>query len=187
MLFAARRKTTTTRCTKVCVWRASDIQRCLLFGRDGVNSGRGRIGQKWTRMTQCMVRPCVAREFRRVGGSGLASMYPAFGWSISLLAIMGISAPVISLAERPRGPFGSPVFASAGKTEPPSRLVLSQTSVGLAGASYAGSMTTRPEACSPRSPGREPVHSRRCERACWQARSPARCGAAASWPPRSRL
>jgi len=138
-------------------------------------------------VTQCMVRPCVAREFRRVGGSGLASMYPAFGWSISLLAIMGISAPVISLAERPRGPFGSPVFASAGKTEPPSRLVLSQTSVGLAGASYAGSMTTRPEACSPRSPGREPVHSRRCERACWQARSPARCGAAASWPPRSRL
>src|SRR5579863_2367645 len=28
------------------------------------------------------------------------------------------------------GPFGSPVFACAGKTEPPSRLVLSQTSAG---------------------------------------------------------
>src|SRR5271167_1699712 len=28
------------------------------------------------------------------------------------------------------GPFGSPVFASAGKTEPPSRLILSQTSAG---------------------------------------------------------
>jgi hypothetical protein len=28
-------------------------------------------------------------------------MYPAFDWSISLLAIMGISAGAISLAERP--------------------------------------------------------------------------------------
>ena len=28
------------------------------------------------------------------------------------------------------GPFGSPVFARAGKTEPPSRLILSQTSAG---------------------------------------------------------
>src|SRR5580765_7922777 len=28
------------------------------------------------------------------------------------------------------GPFGSPVFASAGKTDPPSRLILSQTSAG---------------------------------------------------------
>jgi hypothetical protein len=28
------------------------------------------------------------------------------------------------------GPSGSPVFARAGKTEPPSRLILSQTSAG---------------------------------------------------------
>ena len=28
------------------------------------------------------------------------------------------------------GPVGSPVFAGAGKTEPPSRLILSQTSAG---------------------------------------------------------
>ena len=28
------------------------------------------------------------------------------------------------------GPVGSPVFACAGKTEPPSRLILSQTSAG---------------------------------------------------------
>src|SRR5256886_10301576 len=28
------------------------------------------------------------------------------------------------------GPFGSPVFARAGKTDPPSRLILSQTSAG---------------------------------------------------------
>jgi hypothetical protein len=42
-------------------------------------------------------------------------MYPAFDWSVSLLAIMGISAGAITLAERPDGPFGSPVFAHAGK------------------------------------------------------------------------
>src|SRR3954462_11977516 len=52
-------------------------------------------------MTQCMVRPCVAREFRGYGGSGLASMYPAFDWSVLLRAIMGISASAISLVEKP--------------------------------------------------------------------------------------
>ena len=34
------------------------------------------------------------------------------------------------------GPFGSPVFACAGKTEPPSRLVLSQTSAGKISSSW---------------------------------------------------
>jgi len=48
-----------------------------------------------------------------------------------LRAIMDISARAISLADRPpTGPFGSPVFARAGKTDPPSRLILSQTSAG---------------------------------------------------------
>ena len=32
-------------------------------------------------MTQCMVRPCVARVFVDLAVSGLASMYPAFDWS----------------------------------------------------------------------------------------------------------
>jgi hypothetical protein len=48
-----------------------------------------------------------------------------------LPAMMEISARAISLADRPHaGPFGSPVFACAGKTEPPSRFILSQTSAG---------------------------------------------------------
>src|SRR6266852_8829344 len=34
-------------------------------------------------MTQCMVRPCVARGFVELTVSGLASMYPAFDWSSS--------------------------------------------------------------------------------------------------------
>lgn len=67
-------------------------------------------------MTQCMVRPCVARGIFDLADSGLASMYPASFWSFLLRAIMDISAPAISLPVRPRGPFGSPVFASAGKT-----------------------------------------------------------------------
>src|SRR5215467_6203437 len=58
-------------------------------------------------------------------------MYPASAWSKVLRAIMDISAHAVSLAARPRsGPFGSPGFACAGKTGPPFRLILSQTSAG---------------------------------------------------------
>jgi hypothetical protein len=44
----------------------------------------GSHGQtvKMTRLTQCMVRPCVASGFAELAVSGLASMYPAFDWSI---------------------------------------------------------------------------------------------------------
>src|SRR3984885_15612914 len=49
-----------------------------------------------------MVRPCVARRFRRIGGCGLASMYPASDWSVVLRAIMDISAGAFSLADRLR-------------------------------------------------------------------------------------
>jgi hypothetical protein len=46
------------------------------------------------------------------------------------------------------GPFGSPVFACAGKTDPPSRLILSQTSAGksyrsdyvIAGSSFCAAL-----------------------------------------------
>jgi hypothetical protein len=41
-------------------------------------------------------------DFAELAVSGLASMYPAFDWSVVLLAIMDISAPAISLADRPR-------------------------------------------------------------------------------------
>jgi hypothetical protein len=35
----------------VSYWHVSDIQRCPLFGRDGVNSGRGADKPISTRMT----------------------------------------------------------------------------------------------------------------------------------------
>jgi len=48
-----------------------------------------------------------------------------------LRAIMDISAPAVSLPDRPQaGPFGSPGFACARNTGPPSHFILSQTSVG---------------------------------------------------------
>ena len=48
-----------------------------------------------------------------------------------LPAIMDISAHAVSLSvQASTGPFVPPVFACAGKTDPPSRLILSQTSAG---------------------------------------------------------
>ena len=41
-------------------------------------------------------------DFVELAVSGLASMYPAFDWSVVLLAIMDISALAISLADRPQ-------------------------------------------------------------------------------------
>ncbi|HEY2758616.1 MAG TPA: hypothetical protein VGJ01_23130, partial [Pseudolabrys sp.] len=53
------------------------------------------------KMTRCMVRPRVASGFAELAVSGLASMYPAFDWSL-LRAIMDISARAFSLPDRPR-------------------------------------------------------------------------------------
>ena len=79
-----------------------------------------------------MYGPAVSQEvFVELAVSGLASMYPASGWS-SLGS--GPSWKSARLRSHYRtglsGPFGSPVFADAGKTDPPSRLILSQTSAG---------------------------------------------------------
>jgi hypothetical protein len=84
------------------------------------------------KMTQCMVRPCVARGFRRsVGFQGLASMYPASHWSVCAPGHHGYQrASVLISRQASNGPFGSPGLAGAGKTGPPSRFILSQTSAG---------------------------------------------------------
>src|SRR5437773_1910473 len=67
-----------------------------------------------------MVRPRVARGFRRSGVSGLASMYPVSDWSLLCSGPSWVSARVRSHYRTGlNGPFGSPVFASAGKTDPP--------------------------------------------------------------------
>jgi hypothetical protein len=79
-----------------------------------------------------MYGPAVrCKSLYRDSGKRFASMYPA--------SIGGCRSPghhgyqracdLIS-GQASTGPFGSPVFAGAGKTEPPSRFILSQTSAG---------------------------------------------------------
>jgi hypothetical protein len=58
--------------------------------------GRGRL------LTQCMVRPCVARRFRRAGGKRSCINVSGLWLEAVLRAIMDISAPATSLADRPR-------------------------------------------------------------------------------------
>src|SRR5260370_14446363 len=78
-----------------------------------------------------MVRPCVARGIGELAVGGLASMYPAFDWRLLSSGPSWISARLRSHYRTGlNGPLGSPVLAGAGKTDPPSRLILSQTSAG---------------------------------------------------------
>ena len=81
-----------------------------------------------------MYGPAVrCKRFRRSGRCGLALMYPASDWSLLCSGPSWISARVRSHYRIGlNGPFGSPVFARAGKTDPPSHLILSQTSAGKA-------------------------------------------------------
>ena len=82
-------------------------------------------------LTRCMVRPCGARRFVDLGDAVLHQCIRSL-----IGAYCGSRPSWISARVRSRyrtglnGPFGSPVFARAGKTDPPFRLVLSQTSVG---------------------------------------------------------
>src|SRR6266496_4133387 len=63
-----------------------------------------------------MVRPCVASGFVELVVNGLASMYPAFDWSVVLLAIMDISARACSLTDRPqRGHLGHQCSHAPGR------------------------------------------------------------------------
>src|SRR6266536_1005151 len=62
------------------------------------------------------VRPCVASGFVELVVNGLASMYPAFDWSVVLLAIMDISARACSLTDRPqRGHLGHQCSHAPGR------------------------------------------------------------------------
>src|SRR5882762_7978298 len=72
-----------------------------------------------------MYLPAVrCKRFRRSGVSGLASMYPVSDWSSLCSGPLWISARMRSHYRTGlNGPFGSPVFACAGKTDPPSLLI----------------------------------------------------------------
>jgi hypothetical protein len=82
-------------------------------------------------LTQCMVRPCVARGLVDLSVCGLASMYPASDWSVCAPGHHGHQRAYVLISRQASSePFGSPGFACAVKTDPPSRLNLSQTSAG---------------------------------------------------------
>ena len=73
----------------------------------------------------------LQEDFVELAVSGLASMYPASDWSSGAPGHHGYQRGCVLISGQASiGPFGSPVFARARKTEPPSRLILSQTSAG---------------------------------------------------------
>src|SRR6266436_3067744 len=76
-----------------------------------------------------MYGPAVrCKRFVDLVASGLASMYPVSSWSCFVPDHHGYQrACDLINGQASIGPSGSPVFACARKTEPPSRLVLSQT------------------------------------------------------------
>ena len=81
-----------------------------------------------------MVRPCVARGFRRSVGFGSCINVSGLRLELCAPGHHGYQrACVLITGKASSGPFGSPVFACAGKTGPPSRLILSQTSAGNCG------------------------------------------------------
>src|SRR5258706_8490810 len=101
--------------------------RCQLFGVE-------RTSFRKTPMSESdpMYGPAVrCKSFVDLVVSGLASMYPVSSWSCFAPDHHGYQrACVLISGQASIGPFGSPVFACAGKTEPPSRLIFSQTSAG---------------------------------------------------------
>jgi len=97
---------------------------------------RGANGPVPREMTQCMVRPCVARGFSSICRlCGLASItHQCIRPLVGACRAPGHHgyqrADVLISGQTSNGPFGSPGFACAVKTDPPSRLILSQTSAG---------------------------------------------------------
>jgi len=161
-------------------------------------------------MSPCgtMYGPAVRRKWiRRAGGE--RSCINVSGLTLErfvLRAIMDISAPAISLPDRLQRAIRATSIRRRREDRPPSRLILSQTSVGklfrsdyvIAGSSFCVVSVVRhgikirqtgslpDQSSAPRRLDHEPERSRQCGRACWRGRSPARCDAAVSWLPRSR-
>ena len=97
-------------------------------------------------LTLCMVRPCVARGFCRSGGCAVLHqcIRPLIGARCAPGHHGYQRACDLITGQTSNGPFGSPVFARAGKTDPPSRLILSQTSAGKRCLAYViGSSSSR--------------------------------------------
>jgi hypothetical protein len=96
----------TARSIKNCdfrVWHETDMPTALRDVRS-----QGQSGKHLLALSSSQFDPIVWSgralqvDFAAMAVSGLASMYPAFDWSVVLLAIMDISARAISLPDRPQ-------------------------------------------------------------------------------------
>jgi hypothetical protein len=164
-----------------------------------------------------MVRPRVARRFRRTSGERSCINVSGLWLEHLLRAIMDISARAFSLADRPRlGHLGHQGSHALGR--PNLHLVSSSRRPRLeigyiivcsscravplfeqwpflrpgpqraehgARIKQVGRLHRRSSSVRRRAPW--PAPPRRCGQVCWRARSPARCGATASWRLRSRI
>jgi hypothetical protein len=96
--------------------------------------GRPDLTQTWQfgrKLTQCMVRPCGARGFDETVASGLASMYPAFDWSVMLRAHHGYQrACVLITGQASTDRLGHQVSHAPGRPNLHLLLILSQTLAG---------------------------------------------------------
>jgi hypothetical protein len=136
--------------------------------------------------------------FVELAVGGLASMYPAFAWSSwapgrhgnqrACDLISGQTSAGHSGHQCSQAP-GRPILHLISSSRRPRRVenglhhcVLPILRWTIKRAGWPPQQT-----CSPRSCGHGRERSRRCAPACWRARSPAHCGAAASWPLRSRV
>ena len=113
------------------------LPRCPFIGVDRKWRAHGQDDANdpnvWSgRVLQCMVRPRVARGFRRSGSCGLASMYPASGWSVLCSGPSWISARMRSDSRSglDRGHLGHQCSHAPGRPILHPRLILSQTSAG---------------------------------------------------------
>ena len=152
-----------------------------------------------------MVRPCVARVFGEIAVSGLASMYPAsigaccapghHGYQRACVLISGQASTGHSGHQCSHAP-GRPILHLVLSSRRPRRVTridwLCHRELHISRGCYGrrGRMTIRQvgqphRSSSLRSSGHEPERSRRYGPACWRVRSQGRCGAAASWRPRS--
>jgi len=126
-------------------------------------------------LTQCMVRPCVARRFDELVVSGLASMYQTSDWSLApghhgyqRAGVISGKASTDHLGHQCSHAPGRPNLHLISSSRRPRRVT------------RLFRMLTRSEACSLQRCGFRPKHPMRCAPVCWRARSQARCGAVAS-------
>ena len=94
---------------------------------------RKSLGETTKTGVDPMYNPAVRSKkiFGGLAGTILRQCIRLSDWGFRLLAAHGYQrACELITAKDLNGPFGSPVFACAGKTEPPSRLILPQNWAG---------------------------------------------------------